>query len=167
MNEGIFAGISFPSPIESTFDKVASIGWYDGAVSGLALDSLHSLAFRFDLLDWGWAQEVRIFALSPLGLADFELAMISLSEFEAPKWPIWYPQWPSTKQEKERLGSELDAVLARAESPKYVFASQSRFETILAAKQLTVPARAFLPAKFDDQPNGEFDFWQKYLELSV
>jgi hypothetical protein len=70
-------------------------------------------------------------------------------------------------QERELLGSELDLVLSHADSPEYVFASQSRFETILAAKRLTAPARAFLPAKFDDQPNGGFDYWQKYLELFV
>jgi hypothetical protein len=167
LDEGIFTGVSFPSPIESTFDKVVSIGWYDGTVSGIVLDSSHSLAFRFDLLDWGFAEEVRVFALSPLAVADFELAVSSLSLSETPKWPMWYPPWPSAIEEAERLGSELDLALAHAESPEYVFASQSRFETILAARRLNVLARAFLPAKFDDQPNGGFDYWQKYLELPL
>jgi hypothetical protein len=167
MDEGIFAGASFPSPIESIFDKVVSIGWYDGTVSGIAFDSSHSLAFRFDLLDWGWTQNVRVFALSPLAVADFELAVNSLSQSKTPTWPIWYPSLPSSMQEKERLALELDTILARAKSPEYVFASQSRFETILAAKRLTPPARAHLPEKFDDQPNGDFDYWQKFLELSA
>jgi hypothetical protein len=167
MDEVNVFGPSFPSPIEKTFSKVISIGWYDGTVSGLAFDTLHSLAFRFDLLDWGWAQEVRIFALSHLALSHFEDAVELYTKFETPNWPIWYPRWPSVPLEQENMGRELDAILARAARPEYVFASQSRFETILAAKRLTEPASAFLPAKFDDQPSGNFDYWQKYLELSA
>jgi hypothetical protein len=162
----IFFGATFPSLIESTFDKVASIGWYDGTVSGLALDSSHSLAFRFDLLDWGSAQEVRVFALSPLATTDFDLVMTLYGEFETPEWPIWYTPWTPAMQENECLRSELNTVLARAESPEFVFASQSRFKTILSAKRLTASARAFIPAEFDDQPFGHFDYWQKYLGLS-
>lgn len=167
MDKSIFSETSFPSPIEKTFNNVISIGWYDGTVSGLALDSLHSLAFRFDLLDWGWGQEVRVFALSPLAVTDFEEAVKLYDKSETPNWPIWYPCWPSAPLEQESMGRELDAILARAARPEYAFASQSRFETILAAKLLTEPARGFLPTEFDDQPNGDFDYWQKYLELSV
>jgi hypothetical protein len=166
MDEGIFAGISFPSPIEKTFSKVISIGWYDGTTSGLALDSPCSQAFRFDLVDWGPGQELRVFSLSPIAVPDFEQTVKLYNKFETPIWPIWYPRWPSAPLEQERMGLELDSILARAETPGGVFASQSRFETILAAKRLTEPARAFMPVE-GDEFFGDFGYWQKYLELSI
>jgi len=165
MDESVFSATPLPSPIESIFNRVISIGWYDGTTSGLALDSLRSLAFRFDLLDWGPSQELRIFALSPIAVPAFDLTVKLFSKSEAPKWPIWYPCWPSDLAEQEHMSSELDAILVQASSPEFAFASQGQFETILCAKRLTEPARALLPAKFDDQPNGGFDFWQKFLEL--
>jgi hypothetical protein len=162
----LFTGMSFPSRIECVFNEVISIGWYDGTASGLALNSLHSMAFRFDLIDWGPCQEIRIFALSPLPARAFEQAVELLKRLETPKWPIWHPPWPKADHEQKILGRELDAILAQANSPEFAFASESRFSTILAAKSLTEPGRTSLPTKFDGQPNGGFDYWQKYLELT-
>jgi hypothetical protein len=167
VDEDIFSNLSFPVPIEVIFTRVISIGWYDGTTSGLAFDSLRELAFRFDLLDWGPCQDLRIFALSPLSLPQFEQTVKLFSTSQAPKWPIWYPSWPSDPLELKRMGSERDAILSRASRPEFSFASQSRFETVLTAKRLTLPSRAFLPAEFDEHGSGGFDYWQKFLELAL
>ena len=165
IDESIFSQISFPVRIESIFQKVISLGWYDGTTGGLALDSLERSAFRFDLLDWDPCQELRIFAMSPIAVPEFDKAVKLLSRSSAPKWPIWYSGWPSDIAEQVRLGSELDAILLQASSPEFAFASQSRFETILAAKRLTQPSRAFLPATFEAYGSGDFEYWQEFLEL--
>ncbi len=164
-DDGIFSGVSFPLPIESIFNRVISIDWYDGTTSGLALDSQHKLAFSFGLLDWGPCQELRIFALSPLPITGFDQAVMLFSKSEAQKWPIWYLGWPSELPEQERTRSELGAILALAGSPEFAFASQSRFQTILAATRLSTPARAFLPTAREAHGSGHFDYWQKFLEL--
>jgi hypothetical protein len=167
IDPSIFFGETFPAPVESIFDKVVSLGWYDGTTSGLAFHALRQFACRFDLLDWGPCQEMRVFALSRIAVSDFEQAVGLLSRSETPNWPIWYPRWPISTQEQERMNLELDPILLRAKDPEYVFATESRFERLLAGKQLTAQARAFLPVEFDDQPFGHFDFWQKFLELSA
>lgn len=85
IGENIFSGLSFPAPIESVFNPVISIGWFDGTTSGLALNALRALAFRFDLLDWGPGQEMRIFALSPLPIPEFEEAVKLFGTSQSPK----------------------------------------------------------------------------------
>jgi hypothetical protein len=166
LERDLFSEISFPSPIESCFDKVISIGWYDGTTSGVALASRHLSAFRFDLVDWGPGQDLRIFALSPFSVSDFEEVASLHSRLETPKWPVWYPRWPSEVAMQRCMGLELDAILQRASSPEYVLASESDFKTILAMEPLTLESRALLPPEFDVYPNGGFDHWQKYLRLS-
>lgn len=167
MEEDIFAGIAFPTPIEMVFDNVISIGWYDGTTSGLAVHSSSLLAFRFDLLAWGPSQEVRVFVLSPIAIQGFEQVVKLFSRFEPPQSPIWYPGWPSETQRKSQLESELDSILKQANNAEFVFASQSRFETILAAKRLTQSSRTFVPHEFDAYGAGNFDYWQGFLELPV
>ena len=167
VDKGIFSETYFPSPIESSFDRAISIGWYDGTTSGVMRSSRHLVAFRFNLVDWGPGQDLRVFALSPISAGEFELVVSLYCQFEAPNWPIWYPGWPSSVPVQERMGRELDAIFVRAGAPEYVFASESNFKTILAVEKLTPSARAKLPSKFDDQPSGGFDHWQKYLGLSI
>jgi hypothetical protein len=166
LEKDLFSEISFQSPIESCFDKVISIGWYDGTTSGVAIASQHSSAFRFDLVDWDSKQDLRMFALSPFAVSDFEEVVRLYSRSDTPKWPVWYPGWPPASPEQKRLGLDLDEILSRASAPEYVFASEDVFKTIHGAKRLTPTTRALLPTKFDDQPNGGFDYWLNYLEIS-
>jgi len=160
-----FFDVSFPSLVECVFDKVISLSWYDGTTSGVALSSLHSMAFRFDLIDWGPGQELRVFAISALPVSAFELVVELFNRSEATKWPIWHPRWPNVAQEQEMMSAELNPILAQARSPEFVFATESSFKSIIAAKSLTEAARLMLPAEFDGFPKGGFGYWQMYLEL--
>ena len=165
MGEDIFSGLTFPSPIKSVFDKVISIGWYDGTTSGVALDSRHSMAFRFDLLDFGPGQEVRVFALARLDLSAFNQIAELLSSFCKLSGQVAFVRWPSVLAEGQRLSLEMDAILAHSGKPEFAIATNSMFENLLAAKPLTEAARELLPAEFHDLPIGDFNFWQTFLEL--
>lgn len=166
MNEMLLSDLSFPIPTRSFFDKVISLDWYDGTTAGMAMCSQSKLAFRFDILAWGPYQETRIFALSPLAVEDFEQTVRQLGEFEVPVWPFWYPKWPSGSPREELLRTGIDGHLANAKNPEFVVASDSMFETLLAARRLDAPSRELLPHEFEGVPYlDNFDYWKEYIGL--
>jgi hypothetical protein len=166
MNEIPLTGVSFPASAESVFDKVVSLGWYDGTTSGAAMCSLAALAFRFDILAWGPFQETRVFAFSPLSLEDFEEIIRLFSNLEAPKWPCWFPRWPTGTPGEEALRTALDARLANAKFPEFVVACDSMFKTLLAAERLDAPSRQLIPLEFDGYPAADnFEYWREFLEF--
>jgi hypothetical protein len=156
-----FSGLSFPLPTSSVFDRVVSVGWYDGTTSGLAVRTATSEAFAFELIEWGPAQRPRIFALFPLADLGFE-AVVALLE-------------SSTASEKKSLRVQLEEHSISVESPEYVFASEDYFKTIITSKRLDMHGRNLLPNTFRDfnffgvadDAYGSFAFWAKYLELSL
>jgi hypothetical protein len=163
-----FADSVFPSRSLDLFDKILTLGWYDGITSDLACITAASEAFRFDLLAWGPRQDRRVFAISAISASQFDQAVRLLSEFGPPVWPSWHARWPSNEDEGALLGLELDRVLANADRPEFVIEAGSMFETVFAAKNLSGLSLKLLPDHFDGQPYlDNFDYWHQYLGLTA
>jgi len=166
MNGMSLSNLSFPIPTRSFFDKVISLDWYDGTTSGVVTCSQFMSAFRFDILAWGPYQDTRIFAISPLAVEDFEQIVRLYGDIEVPVWPYWYPKWPTGSPGEELLRTGIDGHLANAKGPEFVVASDSMFETLLAAKRLDASSREQLPGEFDGIPfRDNFDYWKEFLRL--
>jgi len=192
MNEYDCFGSTFP--LRPVFEKVVSLGWYDGTTSGLAQRSLCQTsveeraqngvlrgpvpgssgdaprtlcAFRYDIVDWDADQDRRIFVLSPIAVREFERVVDSFGESDSPTWPLWSPKlWQLPSPAKERATVELDRCLARAKCPEYLVASDRRLETLFAAKRITTSARDRLPPVFDGLPvSNDFDYWAECVGL--
>lgn len=172
----MFEDIVFPTSSSVLFDKVLTLGWYDGITSGLANNPAKSYACRFDLLIWSPRQDRRIFALSRLNEADFSKASSLVSKIESPKWPRWVLRWPSNEREAKSLDDDLKLVLIQASKPDFVLESDSMFEEIFAVKPLSAPASELLADRFDGEPyldNYEYwhqylyEYWHQYLELKA
>jgi hypothetical protein len=156
----------FPSLLP--FERVLSLGWYDGTTSGLALCAQYPAVFKYDILDWDSDQEHRIFALSPIDREKFDQLVDLFSSKEEPKWPFWHPRWQISPTEKALLKAQVDQRLAQAKSPEYVIASDRRLETVFAAKRLSGSAMDRLPLAFDGLPvSNSFDYWREYVGLRI
>ncbi len=158
--------LSFPIPTRSIFEKTVVHDWYDGVTSAIATSLRLRASFKIDIVAWGPRQETRVFVLSPFADRDFETIEDSLSRQEEPKWPIWFPAWAAWSSGSGELKSEIKDVLSRAKAPEYAAATDSMFETILAAWQLDNAARDSLPSDLDGLPsNDNFDDWKRRLHL--
>jgi hypothetical protein len=159
-----------PAPTMQVFDRILTLGWYDGITSGLVCSPAAASAFRFDLLAWGPYQERRVFALSLIPVAVFEKAVRLLSRFEQPVWPRWdaVARWPSAPDEAAKLNRQLDGIIEADERPELVTETDSMFETMYAAKRVSGVALDLLPSRFDAYPSlDNFDFWHQYLDLQA
>jgi hypothetical protein len=164
MDESVFPEVRWPSLSDSVFDRVMTLGWYDGVASGLAQRFLAPVPFKFDLLAWGPGQERRIFAFSPLELGAFEKAVGLMSQLEPPKWPRWDFPWKSDSVEMNRLSRELDEILKDAGRPEFVVEADSMFETLFATKHLSADCLKLLPDSFEGDPHlDNFDYWHRYV----
>lgn len=164
MGEHICFGTTFAS--RAPFKKVLALGWYDGATSGLAQCSQCSDVFKYDIVAWDSDQERRMFAFSPIAPQEFDHIVSLLSRAEEPKWPFWCPRWQFTPVEKERLKTDIDERLARANRPAYIVASDRQLETVFATKRLSGLARDRLPAVFDGFPvRDDYPYWKEYVGL--
>jgi len=152
-------------PPYSVFERVLSLGWYDGTTSGLARCANCSSVFKYDIVDWDADQEQRIFALSRIDPAEFDCVVDILSASEKPHWPFWNPRWPIEPPElTERIKKEVDTYMSRANQPEYLIASDRKLAKIFAMRQLSESFRRKLPKDFDGLPiTNDFSSWMNYL----
>ncbi len=170
MDVASFLQFPLPSPTESVFDRILTLGWYDGITSGLLCASARSSVFRFDILAWSPDQDQRIFALSPMSIAVFDEVVGILTSFELPKWPRWdcVGAWPRDMERAIQLSADLDQILAIAEKPTSVIETESMFETIFASRRLPESTIGLIPDHFEAYPHlDNYDYWRQYLGLPV
>ena len=160
---------SLPSPTASFFDRIITLGWYDGITDGLVCDSSGSFAFRFDILAWGPGQDQRVFALSAISIQAFDEVVELLGQLKPAHWPRWdVGGWPSDLSELERLNNELNRILAHSAKPSLVIETESMFKTIYGVRPLTDTSLSLIPDQFDGYPHlDNYDYWHKYLGLSA
>jgi hypothetical protein len=157
--------LQYPVASQNIFSKIIGHDWYDGITSGLTTSQLFG-SFRFDIITWGPCQETRIFALSRLADRDFNRIEELLSVHETPNWPVWFPKWPRSSANESELKDELNRLWSSAKAFEYAVAADSKFETLLAAKQLDQQDLNFLPSEFDGQPvSDKFNEWRIFLNL--
>ncbi len=158
----------FPSPTESLFDRIMTLGWYDGITDGLVCGPSGSIAFRFDILAWGPSQDRRVFVLSPISIPTFDEVVKLLEQLRPTKWPRWdVGGWPSDLAQLERLNHELNQILVNSAKPSLLIETESMFKTIYGARQLSEDSLNLMPDQFDGYPQSDnYDYWHKYLGLS-
>jgi hypothetical protein len=161
--------IPLPSPTESFFDRILTMGWYDGITDGLVCGPSGIFVFRFDILAWGPGQDQRVFALSPITIAIFDEVVKLLGQLESPKWPRWdVGGWPADLVKLRRLNQDLDQILTNAEKPSLVMETESMFKTIYGVRLLSGDSMNLMPDQFDGQPHlDNYDYWHSYLGLSA
>ncbi|MGD0548179.1 MAG: hypothetical protein ABR991_10195 [Terracidiphilus sp.] len=158
---------SLPASTESLFDRIITLGWYDGITDGLVCGPSGSFAFRFDILAWGPSQDQRIFAFSPISIVVFNEVVSLLSQIEQPEWPYWNAIWPSDSEETKRLYQELVYILQNAEKPSFVIETESMFKTISGVRELCGDCFDLIPSQFSGYPHlDNYDYWHSYLGLS-
>ena len=90
-----------PSP----FSKLLVLGFYDGPTSGVLQCGTCSTVYKFDMLDWDDAHEVRIFRLASLPADSLDQCVQALAEPKPPRWPVW--AWRTSSRSKLPLCSRL------------------------------------------------------------
>lgn len=154
------------SNVKSPFTKIIALGFYDGPTSGIAQCEVCSAIYKFEMLDWDDEQEIRIFSLAPLASQAWNQMVNLLSKHEAPKWPVWFPQWEFPSEAVHNsVDSESDKILARAGMPELVIASNRYGDRIIAAKKLTTEDRAYVKDWFALEPSEVARDWFSYLGL--
>jgi hypothetical protein len=158
---------SFPMPSRSVFDKTIARDWYDGLTSGITKSAAAGVAFRFDIIAWGPAQENRVFAFAPMSTSNFDRIVELLATNQEPVWPIWFPEWPMWRSPGDAESTEIMRLLLTAGHAEYAVVSDSMFKTLLAAKLLDDDARGVLPATYDGIPSSDsYQYWSEFVGLS-
>jgi len=159
--------IPMPSPIGAFFDRILTLGWYDGITDGLVCSPSELIAFRFDILAWGPCQDQRVFAFSPISISMFDDVVRLLGKLGPPEWPCWHTKWPSDSIEADLLSQELNKIPAGAEKPSLVIETESMFKTIYSVRQLSGESVDLIPDHFSGIPRSDnYDYWHQYLGLS-
>lgn len=157
-------GVSIPMP--SPFGRLLSLGYYDGTTAGVTVCKRCSTEYRYELVAWDQAQEVRVFwfARTPAGTLGELTGLLSI--IEAPRWPFWSPVWRfESEREREDTTSKLEALLGTAEPPSLVLAAVNLDREILASRKVDAAMQSTLPAKATIPPEGDWDFWRPYLGM--
>jgi hypothetical protein len=147
--------------IASPFEKLISLGYYDGTVSGLAQCGGCEKVFHYRLVAWDESQNVRVFSLAQTKAEIFDKVVEVFSRFGRPRWPYWYPVLPA--QEAKSISDRIDSLLASGDSPRYVIAAESPERAILAVRSIQESVR--LPHSADFPKPSEWDYWKEYLHL--
>jgi hypothetical protein len=160
---------SLPASTESLFNRIITLGWYDGITDGLVCCASGSIAFKFDILAWGPCQDHRIYALSSISVPTFNDAVSFLNQLGLPKWPRWdvIGRWPSDLTQLKGPNNDLNQILQIAEMPSFVIETESMFETIYGVRELSKDCSDLIPNQFNGHPHlDNYDYWHKYLGLS-
>jgi hypothetical protein len=78
-------------PKKAVFSRIIAFDWYDGPLSGLAKCGCCDPVYLLSPLAMREALELRVFALFPRELDQFDALASTLSATEAPRWPTWVP----------------------------------------------------------------------------
>lgn len=78
-------------PQPSPFERVISLGFFDGTTSGIAECSICARAHRYGLVAWDEDQQWRAFAFGELQRGVFPDVIAACSSLGTPRWPIWVP----------------------------------------------------------------------------
>jgi hypothetical protein len=126
----------FPTA-KSPFSRQVALGFYDGPTSGMVQCEVCSAVYRFLMMDWDDRQEVRVFSLASLPVQSLEQVIQTLSPYDPPSWPLWFPKWQFPSNDiRQSVDRRIDEILATAEPPRVVVAWSRYGETILAAKSV-------------------------------
>jgi hypothetical protein len=153
------------SPVRSPFDKVLSLGFYDGTTSGAAQCSHCAAAYRYELVAWDSGQDVKIYSIAALPIDSFETLVTLVSAGGEPNWPLWLPKLAGSDSDQKRLLVAIQEELDKAEKPKCVVASRNFEKEVLKGKELTEVARTKLPRDQVYPDPQSWDFWRAYLEI--
>jgi len=149
------------SPGPSPFAKIISLGFYDGTTFGVAQCSQCSRSYRYELVAWDSGQDLRVFSLATLPQQSFSEVVKLLSRAGSPTWPFWSAALAS----EPTVSDQLDAELAKAESPSCVVAGRQIDKELLLGRNLTDDARTRLPTD-KGYPDAEgWVFWKTYLGI--
>jgi hypothetical protein len=78
---------------------------------------------------------IRLFALAPLPADSIERMTEAFSPYMKPGWPMWVPIWRfPTDEERQRLDSLVDEILATAGPPRLVVSTSDLARQIQGAK---------------------------------
>ena len=137
--------LSVLSQVESPFDAVIALGYYDGPEDGMVHCGGCGREYRFKLLgsriESDDETETRIFGLSPIpdgSMASFTDAM---ARYQVPHLPNWVPLW-SFPSEEDRAGMDdlVDRIYEEAKPIEIVLASSPWLSgEIHAARAISAP----------------------------
>lgn len=114
-----------------------ALDFYDGPVSGVMRDLGTNRAWKFTMIDWDDRQEVRVFATAPLPEEAFKRIADTLSEYESPKSPFWFPLFNYPNDEiKHAVERKIDEAIASATGVTHVIATSRWGDTILAERSI-------------------------------
>jgi len=167
MNVSNIIRCPLPTSTETVFDRILTLGWYDGITEGLVCCHSSSFAFKFNILAWELNHFKRVYTLSSIPISSFNTAVDYLIQFEQPKWPQWhFNKWPSDLTKHKIMIQELDQILLDEEKPSFVVETESMFKTIYGIKKLTDECMNLIPNNFDGYPYlDNFGYWHAYLGI--
>lgn len=145
----------------SPFEKLLSLGYYDGTVSGLAQCRSCRKIFYYRLVAWDERQDIRIFFLAHTKTEVFDNLVELFSRFSQPRWPLWFPVL--TAEETRAISHQIDTLLASIENPSYVIAAESPEKAIIAARLIEASEQS--PKSADFPEPSEWAYWKGYLHL--
>lgn len=148
----------------SPFGRIIALGYYDGPTSGVVQCSVCSSAYKYEIVAWDDNQDLRIYVLAPLREELFVDFVKTLSELEAPKWPVWVPRWGSASKKRDKaINSSLETLLGSASKEEYVLSTEDLSKRIIAAKCLDEESLRRIPfAKNWSDPENRA-YWLSYL----
>ncbi len=154
-----------PSPEGCSFDKLLSLGFYDGTISGIAYSEACSRCWKYELVAWDAIQKVRIFSMALIPKDAFDAIVALISPEVPPTWPVWSPIFNKEQFENvERTFALIDAELCLAAEPRFVLATEDLMGPPLAIKLLSALARLHLPGKDTPYPSSEdWSYWSAFL----
>ena len=144
------------TPTQAPFTRVLVFDYYDGALSGVMQCAFCERSYRFDFLDWGEGQDIRVMSLGrlPVGTLDKLARTLGEASESRPEWPVWVAPWqfPSATL-AARTQTRVTELLAMAEPPDLVIATDAWVTRVFTAFRLP-------PAQI-----AEVDDWFELLQL--
>lgn len=148
-----------PSP----FDKVVSLGYYDGTTHGLARCRSCATCYSYALQAWDGDQETRVYSMGQVPPRDFENLVSELSLEQEQTWPLWVPNFANPSHRTKTILA-LAKNLLQSHDPQFVIAAVSPERKILAIKRLTSSSKMHLTSRNYPRPE-DWVFWRGFLEI--
>lgn len=127
------------SPTNAPFTRILVFDYYDGALSGVMQCGFCKQTYRFDFLDWGDGQDIRVMSLGRLPKGTLETLARTIGEASecTPHWPVWVAPWQFPSETlKAQTETTVTEMLARAEPPEMVIATDPWIAQVFAARGL-------------------------------
>lgn len=146
----------------SPFDRIVSLGYYDGTTHGLARCRSCGKSYSYVLQAWDLEQDTRVYSMAEVSAATFDAFVSELSLEQRPSWPVWVPNF-ATPPRPNSLLSTVKRLL-EAHDPQFVIAASSPEKHITAFRNLTPVSRQHLnTAPYPE--SKDWEFWRQFLGI--